>query len=186
MKEASDGVVTITNIVCGYLVLATLGVWIGVFVRESGRPASNPIELHMETGEPDSPGQLELRADPEVRLLFAGDIMQHWGQRHDDFRLSYAGLEELIGNADLTVANLEFPVHTLRPVGPGPGSVQFNGSVEHVKALAEVGVNVLVTANNHAFDQGIEGLRWTIKIIRREGWNLWVQQNLWKNWTCRT
>ena len=168
MKKGSDGVVTIANIVSAYLVLATLGVWVGVVVRDSG-PASNPIELHMKTGEPDSPGQLELRADPEVRLLFAGDIMQHWGQRHDDFRLSYAGLEELIGNADLTVANLEFPVHTLRPVGPGPGPVQFNGSVEHVKALAKVGVDVLVTANNHAFDQGIEGLRRTIKTIRRSG-----------------
>ena len=165
MKEGSDGVVTIANIVSAYLVLATLGVWVGVVVRDSG-PASNPIELLMETGEPDSPGQLERREDPEVRLLFAGDIMQHWEQRHDDFRLSYAGLGELIGNADLTVANLEFPVHT-QPVGPAPGSVRFNGSVEHVRALAEVGVDVLVTANNHAFDQGTEGLRQTIKTIRR-------------------
>ncbi len=167
MKAPSEGAVTITNIVCAYLVLATLGVWIGVVITHSG-PASNPIELVMEAGEPDSPGQLERRADPEVRLLFAGDIMQHREQRHDDFRLSYAALEELIGNADLAVVNLEFPVHT-QPVEPGPGSVRFNGSVEHVRALSEVGVDVVVTANNHAFDQGIEGLRQTIKTIRRSG-----------------
>ena len=49
MKKGSDGVVTIANIVSAYLVLATLGVWVGVVVRDSG-PASNPIELHMETG----------------------------------------------------------------------------------------------------------------------------------------
>ncbi len=167
MKERSDGVLTITNIVSGYLVLAALGVWIGVVFSELG-PASNPIELLMEAGTPDSPGQLERRGDPEVRLLFAGDIMQHWEQRHDDFRLSYAGLEELIKSADLTVFNLEFPVHP-QPVGVGPGSVRFNGSVEHVKALEKLGVDVLVTANNHAFDQGTEGLRQTVKTILAAG-----------------
>lgn len=168
MKQSSDRVVTITNIVSVYLVLAILGVWIGVVATDPG-PASNPIDLRMETGEPHSPGQLERQADPQARLLFAGDIMQHWEQQFDNFYLSYADLEELIGNADLTVANLEFPVHASQPVGPEPGSVRFNGSVEHVKALGEAGVDVLVTANNHAFDQGTEGLRQTIKTIRRSG-----------------
>ncbi len=168
MKNASDRVVTITNIVSAYLLLATLGVWIGVVVTGFG-PASNPIDLRMETSEPHSPAQLERQTDPQVRLLFAGDIMQHWEQQFDDFSISYAGLEELIRNADLTVANLEFPVFPFAPVGPGLGSVRFNGSVEHVRALGEVGVDVLVTANNHAFDQGMEGLRQTIKIIRRSG-----------------
>ena len=167
MKKPFDGVVTIANIVCAYLVLATLSVWIGVVFADVG-PASNPIQLLMEIGEPDSPGQLEHRADSEVRLLFAGDIMQHWEQRHDDFRLSYAGLKGLIGSADLTVANLEFPVRS-QPAGCGPGSVRFSGSVEHLRALHEVGVDVLVTANNHAFDQGTEGLRQTIRTILAEG-----------------
>ena len=169
MKKASNRIVTITNIVSAYLVLATLGVWIGVVVTHSERPASNPIDLRMETGEPHSPGQLERQTDPQVRLLFAGDIMQHSAQQYDDFKSSYQDLEELIRNADLTVANLEFPVQPFEPVGPGLGSVRFNGSVEHVRALGEVGVDVLVTANNHAFDQGMEGLRQTIKIIRRSG-----------------
>ena len=168
MNQSVDRVVTITNIVSAYLVLATLGVWIGVVVSDSG-PASTPIDLRMETVEPHSPAQLEHQAEPQARLLFGGDIMQHREQQFDNFYLCYAALEELIARADLTVANLEFPVDASQPVGPEPGTVRFNGSVEHVRALGEIGVDVLVTANNHAFDQGTRGIAQTLKFIRRSG-----------------
>ena len=166
MKGLSDPVVTITNIVSAYLVLAALGVWIGVVAMDSG-PPGNPIILRSTTIEPHSPEQLERPGDPEFHLLFAGDIMQHTEQGEDDFAASYESLRELVGSADLAIANLEFPVNPFEPPGMVPGTVRFNGMIEHVRALRETGFDVMVTANNHAFDQGTDGLRQTVKAIKR-------------------
>jgi poly-gamma-glutamate synthesis protein (capsule biosynthesis protein) len=104
-----------------------------------------------------------------VRLLFAGDIMQHRRQAGDDFATTYAEIAPLVRRADLAVANLEFPVDTLRPVGPSPGSTTFNGSPRHVEAIAAAGFDLLQTANNHAYDQGAEGVANTWRLLRSRG-----------------
>lgn len=105
----------------------------------------------------------------EARLLMAGDLMQHASQASDDFDASYAQVAPLLREADLTVANLEFPVLASRPAGPEPGSVEFNGTPAHLDALAKAGFRLLSTSNNHAFDQGMEGVTATIDEIRRRG-----------------
>ncbi len=104
-----------------------------------------------------------------ARLGFVGDVMQHHNQRDDDFRASYAPLRERLSGFDLLVANLEFPVDPLRPVGPERNSVRFNGSPAHLEALAGAGFDLLGIANNHAWDQGTEGLARTIAEIEARG-----------------
>lgn len=95
--------------------------------------------------------------------------MQHRGQRADDFDASYAGIREKWAEADLSVANIEFPVQPDEPVGPEIGSTRFNGSPRHLKALASAGLDVMVTSNNHAFDQGVEGLLSTLSQVESVG-----------------
>lgn len=102
----------------------------------------------------------------EARLLLAGDIMQHASQAADDFDATYAKVAPLLQQADLVAANLEFPVVGSRPPGPEPGSVAFNGTPAHLDALARAGFTLLSTSNNHAFDQGMEGVTATLDEIR--------------------
>jgi poly-gamma-glutamate synthesis protein (capsule biosynthesis protein) len=78
-------------------------------------------------------------------------------------------VKPVLESFDLTFANLEFPVHPEREVGPPANSVKFNGSVEHVKAIADSGIDVCVTSNNHSFDQGLEGIDTTLEVIRQNG-----------------
>jgi poly-gamma-glutamate capsule biosynthesis protein CapA/YwtB (metallophosphatase superfamily) len=160
--EASLGLVLLAGVACLWRAL--------VFVPE---PASTPIRL--VDGPRFRPASvLELPAPPAdtaatARLLFAGDIMQHRRQAGDEFHASYAEVAPLVRRADLAVANLEFPVDTLRPVGPEPGSTTFNGSVRHVDAIAAAGFDLLQTANNHAYDQGAEGVSSTWRVLRSRG-----------------
>jgi len=108
-------------------------------------------------------------AATRVHLLFAGDIMQHAGQAADDFDATYIKVAPLLRAADLAIGNLEFPVFPAKPVGPGANSVQFNGSTAHLDALARAGFRLLSTSNNHAFDQGLEGMLTTIDEVTKRG-----------------
>jgi poly-gamma-glutamate synthesis protein (capsule biosynthesis protein) len=153
------------------LLAGVAGIWrVLVFPPE---PASTPIRLVDGRGfRPASVLELPPPARDtaaSVRLLFAGDIMQHRRQAGDDFAASYAEIAPLVRRADLAVANLEFPVDTLRPVGPPPGSTTFNGSPRHIDALAAAGFDLLQTANNHAYDQGAEGVANTWRLLRNRG-----------------
>jgi poly-gamma-glutamate capsule biosynthesis protein CapA/YwtB (metallophosphatase superfamily) len=136
-------------------------------------PASTPIRL--VDGPPFRPATvLELPPPPAettaaATLLFGGDIMQHRRQAKDDFTASYAAIAAMVRGADLAIANLEFPVDTARPVGPAPGSTTFNGSARHVEAIAGAGFDLIQTANNHAYDQGADGVAATWWLLRSRG-----------------
>jgi poly-gamma-glutamate synthesis protein (capsule biosynthesis protein) len=108
-------------------------------------------------------------AEGTIRLAFVGDIMQHREQMQDRFSESYAKLAPLLADADLVVGNLEFPVDPTQPIGPPFGSVRFNGSPAHLEALANAGFDVLVTANNHSFDQGLDGAIRTVDQVEAAG-----------------
>ena len=152
------------------VLLATMiGVVLGRVATALSAPFSTPMNFVLRDDERrDGPSSLDAGRTPGeviLRLAFAGDIMQHRQQAHDDFGASYEQLAPMLAAADIAAGNLEFPVDTTRPVGPPPSSVQFNGSPGHVAALAAAGFDVLSTANNHCFDQGADGLARTQQVL---------------------
>ena len=155
------------------LSLALLGATIGsmwVMVIDALSPYSTPIELG---GDPDftpgTPGALGGRGGTAVvRLAFVGDIMQHREQAQDDFLQTYQAIQPVFSEYDLVVGNLEFPVDPGEPVGPPPNSAQFNGSRGHLRALALAGVDLVSTANNHAFDMKMSGALSTLELLGEE------------------
>jgi poly-gamma-glutamate synthesis protein (capsule biosynthesis protein) len=153
------------------LAVAAVVVALWAYLGAPKAPYSTPIVFVDEPGPPPAaPGDLPAPANPDgprLRLGFVGDVMQHGAQADDDFRASYAPIAPLIQGFDLAVGNLEFPVHQGLPVGPGPSSVRFNGSPEHLDALAEAGFDLLSMANNHAYDRGLEGLGATLDELER-------------------
>lgn len=101
----------------------------------------------------------------EADLVFVGDAMQHQGQidaakvgKEYDYSQCFKPLEYIISTADYAVVNLE------TPIGPSPhsGYPCFNAPTEYLDALADVGFDMMLTANNHTLDRGARGLRATL------------------------
>jgi len=103
---------------------------------------------------------------PITSLFFAGDIMlsrnvasKIYESKNVD--LPFAKVKDEIVKNDIAFANLESPFNTT-----GNHSVQnslvFNADPNFAAGLEDTGFNILSTANNHSFDQGIRGMDSTI------------------------
>ena len=104
-----------------------------------------------------------------VRMLFAGDVMQHLPQvtaaRKDngfDYSSVFAALRSRFEKADLVVVNLET---TLTRSDHYTGYPCFRSPIALAKALHDAGVDVAVMANNHCCDGGLEGIRTTVEML---------------------
>ncbi|MCM1300711.1 MAG: CapA family protein [Alistipes senegalensis] len=104
-----------------------------------------------------------------VRLLFAGDVMQHLPQvmaarKGDGFDYSpvFAALRPRFDQADWVVVNLET---TLTRSGDYAGYPCFRSPVALAEALRDAGVDVAVMANNHCCDGGAAGIRTTSEVL---------------------
>lgn len=105
-----------------------------------------------------------------ISLLFLGDIMQHETQINAaynpktgkyDYSNCFRFLRPYFQSADLTIGNLELTLGGR----PYTGYPQFSAPDELVYALKDVGVDVLVTANNHSVDRRKKGLERTIRVL---------------------
>lgn len=125
---------------------------------------------------PALPGEQAAPAAAEpvsVRLLFAGDLMQHLPQvsaarKIDGF--DYGGVFEYLrprfASADIAVVNLET---TLTSTPPYTGYPCFRSPVALADAMRDLGVDVAMLANNHCCDGGAPGIRTTIAELSRRG-----------------
>jgi len=104
-------------------------------------------------------------------LCFVGDLMCHSTQFNYakvgadtfDFTGVYKEVKQYLSSADLTVGNLETVI-----AGKNKGYSgypYFNAPDDYVYALNDAGFDLLITANNHALDQGWEGVKRTIEVI---------------------
>lgn len=80
---------------------------------------------------------------------------------------AWSGLGGLFRGDDLTVINLECPATTI--VAPIPKTYSFRCDPAALDDARRAGVEVASLANNHAFDQGPEGLLDSIRNLRRAG-----------------
>ena len=105
---------------------------------------------------------------PSVRIVAVGDILMH-----EDVKRSAAvaglpalweAVEPILRGADLAFGNLETPVapRTGQPGRP----FQFNAPEGLPAALKASGFTVLSTANNHAYDQGVQGVLETLERLQ--------------------
>ena len=102
-----------------------------------------------------------------LRLLFTGDAMCHTPQIASarcqdhtlDFRPSFEGVKRHFDRADIAVVNLET---TISPTSKYTGYPCFASPTEYADALAWLGTDVAILANNHCCDKGSVGIRTTI------------------------
>ena len=108
-----------------------------------------------------------------AELLFVGDVMAHLpqvtaakSQSGYDFTPCFRYVKPIFNAADCVVAKLET---TLAATPPYTGYPCFKAPAELATALADAGVDVAVTANNHSLDAGAEGVRNTLDILNING-----------------
>jgi poly-gamma-glutamate synthesis protein (capsule biosynthesis protein) len=122
-----------------------------------------------------------------VRVNAVGDVLLHQELQRTAYadprgaRALWAEVEDLLADAELTLANLESPL--------APGLARDGSEVEDpgrrydnvvytaypsfnvhpllARGLVEGGVDLVTTANNHALDRGPEGIDRTIRELRR-------------------
>lgn len=101
-----------------------------------------------------------------ISLLFIGDIMQHDSQiksaydvstKKYDYSPCFQFVKPYLASADLAIGNLEVTLAG----APFKGYPQFSAPDELALTLKDVGMDVLVTANNHCLDRGKKGLERT-------------------------
>lgn len=105
-----------------------------------------------------------------LSLLFLGDIMQHDSQisaawdpvsKKYDYTPCFQYIKPYVESADVAIGNLELTL-----AGPPyKGYPQFSSPDELLFGLKDMGMDILVTANNHCVDKGRKGLERTIDML---------------------
>jgi hypothetical protein len=121
---------------------------------------------------------LLVRAQDTTRLslLFIGDIMQHDSQIADaydknsgayNYHPCFQFIKPYTEAVDLAIGNLEVTLAGR----PYKGYPQFSAPDALLTALKDMGLDVLVTANNHCVDRGKAGLERTIDML--DSFKIW-------------
>ncbi|MBI4121586.1 MAG: CapA family protein [Candidatus Ryanbacteria bacterium] len=111
---------------------------------------------------------------PDVRMLFVGDIMLNRGIETKiksigggDFSFPFEYVKSVLAEPDITFGNLEGPISDK---GTKHGSIySFRMEPDSVKALFDMGFDVVSLANNHMGDFGREAMEDTFRRLRRAG-----------------
>lgn len=81
-----------------------------------------------------------------------------------DFSAAFAQVKALLAEADYVIGNLETPL-----AGAEAGYVRtlfsFNAPLQFAQDAHSAGIDMLLTANNHCLDRGVEGLKSTVKAL---------------------
>ena len=133
-----------------------------------------------EVEEPFEPEVIEEPEITEIRIQFAGDVLLHSGfgivdvarigEDIYDFRPYLRDIAPYV-DGDLAIINMETPVDAY---GGNQGIATFplfNVPFEILEALQYAGFNHLISANNHSFDMGWNGLINTVASFERAGIN---------------
>lgn len=136
-----------------------------------------PPDETTTTTEAEEPTSTTTTTEPplEITIAAVGDVLPHQSildsaEQEDgryDFWSIFAPVAPYIRAADYAVANLE-----TRFAGPGPGYSgypQFNTPDQLASVLKSSGFDMAATANNHALDQGWEGLVRTLDQLEAAG-----------------
>ena len=107
-----------------------------------------------------------------VTLNWVGDtnLGSHYGLPPDHGRGMFAGVEQQLSRADLTVGNLEGTFSVGGPSKCGTGlknCFDFQAPPANAAALRDAGFDLMNLANNHSFDYGPGGERQTIDALDR-------------------
>ncbi len=145
------------------IIFYTVFIVLAILVRYASTfPAETTFTSPLSIFEPQN----------KVSILVVGDIMLDRNVRARinkvGFDTFFAGVKNLISDADIAVANLEGPFTTFRSV---TDRQEFTFTFDPALAprLADLGFDILGLANNHTLNFGRQGIDMTQQYIRDAG-----------------
>ncbi len=141
----------------------------------SAEPTETPTPTPEITPEPTEAPTPTPVPDSDITLRFVGDIMCHDRQlasalQEDgsyDMTPWFSSISASISCADLAIGNLE-TVFAGEEEGY-TGFPSFNSPDAYATALKAAGFDILTFANNHTYDQRIDGIRRTLNVLKENG-----------------
>ncbi len=113
--------------------------------------------------------QNQEQENAKTTFLAVGDIMLSRNvagtiKKANDPLLPFLGMKEVFNSVDFSFGNLESLISGKDHFNPS-GSLVFNAPQAYTKGLSEFNFKALTLANNHALDQGEEGLFYTLDFL---------------------
>ena len=156
---------------------------LGLFVTGEDYILSLPGETLPAATQPTEPGSAEqqptesdaVHETGRARILAAGDLMMHLptvrsGKTSDGYSFDYifSYIRDYVDAADYAVVNLET---TLSGTDKKQytGYPKFNSPDAVATGAKSGGFDLLLTANNHCYDYGTQGLLRTLEVVRSAG-----------------
>lgn len=144
-----------------------------------GAPAfpPNKPEINRDFLRP-GPGGL-IKMYDTLTLVFIGDVMQHGSQIRSaltagadpadpasyDYSFAFKYIAPFLQEADIAVANMEFPMGG----APYKGYPVFSAPESILWQAQKSGINLFLLANNHLLDMGERGLANTLRVYKKSG-----------------
>jgi len=148
-----------------------------LLVPPEAAPSTPAVQPSPEP-EPETEPEPEPEPDfstPEIKIQMAGDILLHTGpvraaQTPDGYDFApYFSMIAPYLDGDLNLCNMETPVDVFGANRELSSFPKFNVPYEILPALRGAGFHCLITANNHAYDKGWDGLTATKRNIEEAG-----------------
>ncbi|XID94387.1 CapA family protein [Paenibacillaceae bacterium WGS1546] len=143
----------------------------------SSSPGPGSTATPSASAIPDTPSPVPPEPIVTEAVLFAvGDIMVHMPQLpayYDpatgryDLTPWFAQVKPIFAQGDWVIGNLETPIagRDLKYTG----YPRFNAPDELAEAIADAGIRIVSTANNHSLDRGVPGVQRTLGTVRKAG-----------------
>lgn len=153
-------------------VIALIAFSVNAILKLSKKATDKPLD----NNEGSSAVSSEEIPETYATVISTGDIMAHLTQLTGaktasgeyDFSAFFKEASPYFKAADLAVANLEVTFGGTES-GQYSGYPVFNTPDSLAVAIKDSGLNFLVTANNHAYDTGLYGLKRTAQVLKQEG-----------------
>lgn len=141
-------------------------------------PSPRPEDAVAEPGYDRMSASYRVLGPSRVRVAGAGDIMLQQRLRaatdqrnrgeanHDGYDELFPSLHDALADADLAIANMEFPVFA-KPMRGAP--FVFYGTSPVLGAIRAAGFTMVTSANNHGFDQGRDSPASTARECKQAG-----------------
>lgn len=153
-------------------VIALIAFSVNALLKISNKASDKPLD------NKDNSSAVSSEQIPETyaTVISTGDVMVHSTQLTGaktasgeyDFSAIFKEASSYFKAADLAVANLEVTFGGTDS-GNYSGYPVFNTPDSLADAIKDSGLNFLITANNHAYDTGLFGLKRTAQVLKQRG-----------------
>lgn len=170
------------KIVPGVYRIFSCGIAAAAILMPAHETCAQVNDTHFIRSFLDSPPDALTTTDT-VSFIFIGDVMLHKAQLDNahsryvsmfgseppdshhayDFSPYLEDIRGMVSEADIAVANMEFTL-----AGPPfTGYPSFSAPDSYAEYMADCGIDIFLTANNHIFDKGKAGIERTMEVCRK-------------------